>query len=113
MARAVLDVERFVAPDGHPRDARRPEVVPRQGLARVVGREELGPRDAREFQEAPKAFGEVARARHLADDAALAPAFVVQRAEHGKDRRLDAEATGEPRLLRSQIGISSALPWHW
>jgi hypothetical protein len=47
----VLDVERIIAPDRHPSDAGRAQVVPGQGLARAVGVVKLGAGDARETQE--------------------------------------------------------------
>ncbi|HMA91974.1 MAG TPA: hypothetical protein VKP30_04770 [Polyangiaceae bacterium] len=53
MTSALLNAQRLVASDGHPRDARRPQVVEAQPLDRRRRREETPSLDARGAQPGP------------------------------------------------------------
>ncbi len=76
--RPLLDAERVVTTRRHPRDPRRPEVVERDRLARLVPGEELGPVDSGLLQVVAELPREHPGRRHLGDHAPPAALLVVE-----------------------------------
>ena len=99
MTAALHNLKRIVSTDGHPREARRTEIVERDGLAGCVAREEVRAHNSSSLKVELQPIGERADGGH--SDNGTAPSRLgLERLEEREDRWLDRDAARGLRLRR-------------